>query len=261
MQTVKLLALGGCHIAGHGLKNQEDCFINAATTLLRKDGVEFIIKIIPNFLYKNSSAFIDAIKEFEPKIVLLQMGNYEFTPGLSRELKKVLRQKKIISTPKRTTSVASLSDSPGFVGRDNVPLIEYYMTRLTDPFKELINLFFPFSKRHSARFYSDIEVFIETMKKQSVEIIYLSALPTLGPFINRRRRLFNDKYFELCKHPNIKLIDTFSIIPRKPAYFQDSIHLGPKGHKCLADHLYPILKLHLSSSSTTVQVPIEQTVQ
>lgn len=241
MRTIKLLVLGGCHVSGYGLQKKEDCFIDIIVSSLEMDGVKFVKKTVPHFLYKNTQLLVDTVKEFQPELILFQMGNYEFTPVLGKEIKKVIGTKKKKATTSATKNDNQQYNDP-YVGKDFATPKEHFSSYIKDSFKEMVNLFFPFSKRHSARFLKDISSFINVIISFEIPIIYLSVLPTLSPFVNTRRKKFNKRHLTELQQKNIILIDTHYVIPRKRTYFQDTIHLNKNGHQVLAEYILPFLK-------------------
>lgn len=99
MKHHTFIAFGGCHISGYGAGNASS-FVN----YFSRDAKLKCINTTANFQIKRIQQVTNQIEQYNPGIILLQLGNHEFHASL----KKLFQNKKV---GKPNTSADSSADT------------------------------------------------------------------------------------------------------------------------------------------------------
>lgn len=213
VDSIKITIVGGCHVGGAFLDGQPSFvdIINKMfkpSSLIKKSG----------FQLKNVSQLEHLYSHYSSDIIILQLGNNEFNPGLNSLFP--IRKKNNDTTGRERKL---LTDQEKF-HRHNF-LFEKIIWFMS-PLRWL------YAISHNKRYLE--ELFLQIQNYGNKQFIVISPFPKTMQNYSRKqassyyRRLFG-------KLPNVAFIDSFNYIPSKKDYFNDMIHLNERGHQLLAE--------------------------
>ncbi len=239
MKNIKVLAIGGCHVAGFGLQDQRVGFVDLLISSVTSDQITVLKKIespvsLKKFLQKTNN-----IHEFSPDVLLIQLGNYEFTFGFKNQLYSSLNIKQ---DKKKVVTETSYSPHSS-CGTRTVSLSEYRKIWLKSWLKIGLNTFVSFINKNLQKKEAELGQFMNTLDQLNYNIILMSPLPVLDEFVQKTRdsasKVLRNHDF---KNQKIRYIDSKKLVPKKRMYFQDLYHLNEAGHFQVANKLQSIFQ-------------------
>ncbi|MBC9909142.1 SGNH/GDSL hydrolase family protein [Chitinophaga varians] len=248
MKNIKVLAIGGCHIAGYGLPNQKDNFVDVLISAVNSEEITFEKKTQEYVALKNFRQKTDNIHEFAPHILLIQLGNHEFTFSLKKELFSSLKLKKKKKVVRETSADTPPAAKAGMVSRP-----QYLKVVVKSWFKLAFDTLVSVTEKKLQVRKAELRQFIELLDQLNYDIILLSPFPVLDKFDQKTRRSAS-KVIEHHEFRNkkIRYINTHALVPQKRTYFQDPIHLNKEGHLRIANKLQSVFNelcgLHQSNT-------------
>lgn len=217
---------------------------------VNSEEVSFEKKTQGHVTLKNFIETTNNIHEFAPDILLVQLGNYEFSFSIKQELfsllkfkkKKVIR-KSSINTP--VTSKAGIVSPP-----------QYIKLLIKSWIKIALDASISLTKKKMQVRKAELKQLLDILDQLNYNIILLSPFPVLERFVQKKRgfanKILEDHEF---RNKKIRYVDTRSLVPQKRRYFQDSTHLNKEGHSRLANRLQSVFnelcELNQSHTVTT----------
>lgn len=108
LTAYKILFAGGCHVTGYPV-GAEFGFPKVALDFLENNGIHGDMKSLGPLPISHPERLVDLCNDYKPDVLVLQIGNYETTPGSIRDyLKKVIRWPSF-SPPKKGILPAKIS--------------------------------------------------------------------------------------------------------------------------------------------------------
>jgi hypothetical protein len=166
-----------------------------------------------------------AIKEHDPEMVLLQLGNYEFHASIRKIIKSKSKHK--------ASSSSSVAASPLIDQKPGQALI----VELPAPKKvSFINryfvmpLIFALHVRKNKKYFEEIKSIIKNNPGR--EFIMIAPLPCLKAtdnFIRTKAGVFMKRFLSDCS--NVNFINLHGRIPQDKRLFYDPYHFNAFGHK------------------------------
>lgn len=238
-----MIAIGGCHVAGFKV-GEENSFVN----VIAKSTGFILTHRAPQYQIKKTSGIREKINTCHPDVVLLQLGNHEFSASLEQILKKkdtdTTTQNEYTFPGKKEFSKKSLplpevSDrKAGFFLRNLLtPFIWGYLAYKN--FKHLKNI------RHIIK------------ENPGTQFIILSPIPCLNTADNYVRRKAA-RWFKwmFAGLPNVKFIDLFRYIAVDKRYFEDPAHLNATGHRILGRIISQYMKPYKKDSHQPLAIAV-----
>lgn len=237
MKNIKVLAIGGCHVVGYGLSNQKDNFVDVLISSVNSEEIIFEKKAQAHVSLKNFLQETDNIHQFAPDILLIQLGNYEFSPSIKQELFSSLKLKK---KEKKAVREAG-SDTQPSPKAEVVSQSQYIKVLVKSWFKIAFDTFAFVTKKKMKVRKTELKQLMTTLDQLNYNIILLSPFPVLDRFVQKTRRSAN-KVLENHEFRNkkIRYIDAHTLVPHKRTYFLDPNHLNKEGHSRIANKLQAV---------------------
>ena len=225
MKPGTFIAIGGCHVGGYGV-GEQNSFIN----YFSKDSKSECLNIFSNFQIKNIHSIDKIIKQHDPEVVLLQLGNYEFHASFKKLFLNKMSKK---SSQSSSGSLKNKNFSTSLANKINMPLPDKEQKSnniLSDCFTFLI---WRIIKKRNSVYLAQLKNIIASHPDR--KFIFLSPLPC----IKKNDRIIRSKGGKLFKmmfasFENITYVDLFSHLPPIKKYFKDSAHLNRSGHFLVA---------------------------
>ncbi|MGI4887384.1 MAG: SGNH/GDSL hydrolase family protein [Janthinobacterium lividum] len=232
MRAVKIAVMGGCHVAGWPIGPDR-----AFPALLEEALAGTLVMQTPNVQFVRLPEQLARLEAAHPSHVVLQLGNYEFSPSLRSILTQFKRELTKQSKVKRRNSGSSSSSSTKSpLGTIPAPLpsrIAYY-TRLVG-IGFLTATLWCLSTRHQQAFRA-LNAYMR--QHPATSFIMLSPFPCVDPVATRLRRwggwLLRQR---LAVLPNVQWLDSHQLLGNNNELFVDQLHLNEKGHQFLAQGL------------------------
>ena len=224
---MNIIVIGGCHSYSFGLDNKDLGY----TFLLSKNNVVDIVAPVTNksalqFFADNSSE----IKKYD--IVILQLGNYEYSISFKKIFKKDTNYIKssIISKDIIDKYRNNYTKSP--------KRILIYDSVLYYIFKVILSAYeFKFLKENKKIIEKIIS--LTTQKKT----IIIAPFPVKYKYLNLFRKLGQKVFFNICLKEKMSYIDTNELFENKELILlEDGFHLNEKGHLYIYEKLLEFIK-------------------
>jgi len=225
----RILFVGGCHIDGWRV-GLEKSFVSRAVAILGRAGVQYEFKKIARYIMKNPEYLIELNKKNNYDILVLQVGNYEFSP----DFKKKIRKKVTL------LDYFGKKNSYGIVSED---IIEehyaYYLdiyTRLKLLAKSIIVhiLGFPYFDKH--KLYKESQTLFGTIKSMGFfKVIVLSSFPCADFVQKEYRRKGNEILKDMAIKNGFMYLDVMQELQSYQNVYADIGHLNVKGHKLVGE--------------------------
>lgn len=213
--------------------------------------VSFEKKTQGHVTLKNFIETTNNIHEFAPDILLVQLGNYEFSFSIKQELSRSLKFKKKKKVARKSSNDSTASSKAGVVSQP-----QYLKLLVKSWFKIAFDTFSSVTRKKMQVRKAELKQLLEILDQLNYNIILLSPLPVLDNFVQKTRSSAN-KILENYKFRNkkIRYIDTHTLVPQKRRYFQDATHLNKEGHSQIANKLQSVFnelcELNQSHTVTT----------
>lgn len=227
----KILFVGGCHINGWHV-GMEKSFVSVALDMLATAGVQYEFKKTANYLMKNTEYLIELNKKNKYDILVLQVGNYEFSPYLKKNIIKKF-------------NLANLCDKKKSVGIVREDIIEEHYEYYPDIYTRLKMLTklkivhicnFPFFDKYEL--YKEAENLSQTIKTIGFsKVIVLSSFSCVE-FANKEYRRKGNKILkDVASKNNFAYLDVMQELQSYQDIYSDINHLNVKGHKLVGKML------------------------
>jgi lysophospholipase L1-like esterase len=221
----KVVAVGGCHI--HGYPVGIPGFMSFASRLLRREGVEHSCSLHGTLNLNSIPTIATILREQQPDVLIVQMGNYEFQSDLLR----------------RTRKLIGLSSSPK---HSKILMVEHRVAT-TDPYRifsptkiqrlklmakhvwvELFGRYLIDVATSSAR----AKKFFAWLSEQNTKhVVILSPLPAFDQTVQPLRKIGASLFRTLSRKYNFDYIDAMRLVGERKDFFFDNIHLNAYGHE------------------------------
>jgi hypothetical protein len=220
MKSLKIAAVGGCHIAGYGVST-EQTFPTVLADLL--DGE--IIGRVPYARFVDLPQHLGPLLAKQPSHLVMQFGNYEFSASWYR----LLRQFKVHRWAKKPLKEQS---STALTPNKSASLITYIQVATMSLLMTVLWLFSP----PHLRSFRTIKRYMQ--QYPTTAFIFLSPFPDLKPGDNILRRFGGWLLrHRLSSRPNLYWVDSHVLLRADQQLFVDSCHLNPRGHRALSHGL------------------------
>ncbi|RBL93822.1 SGNH/GDSL hydrolase family protein [Chitinophaga flava] len=236
MKITKIQVIGGCHIAGYGLQNQKDNFVDVLMSSVNSEQITFVKKTQAYVSLKKFFQEANNIHEFSPDILLIQLGNHEFTINLRAKLFSYLKIKQEKKVGGETSPAIPYPPGATVVSKP-----KYFKILVYSSLKLAFDSFLSFTKKNMQQREVELKQFIDILDQLNYNIILLPPLPSLDRFTQKSRKSAVDfiKNYDF-KNKKVRYIDSHALIPLKRTYFQDGVHLNKEGHMQVANKLQSI---------------------
>jgi hypothetical protein len=221
MKQVEIVVLGGCHVVGYPIGNNE-----AFPTLLGDLLQGKIVRQVPYLKFTHLPEQLPLLTELRPSHVVLQLGNYEFTASLRGLLQQYGYR---ISASKKPISDAALVAQQA--AHESLPAraIRYARVVLLGLLTVLLWLF---STQHR-RSFRVLNAYIKT--HPDIKFVFLSPFPCLQPADNAIRHLGSWLLrHRLVTQPNQHWVNSHQLLFPNKRLFVDGSHLNQCAHRVLA---------------------------
>ncbi|MBL7721850.1 MAG: SGNH/GDSL hydrolase family protein [Chitinophagaceae bacterium] len=238
-----MIAIGGCHVAGYKV-GEENSFVN----VIAKATGFILSHRAPQYQIKKTTGIREKINSCHPDVVLLQLGNHEFSASLEQILKKkdtdtttqneyTLPDKKEFSKKPLLLPVVSERKAVFFLRNIMTPFIWGYLAYKN--FKHLKNI------RHIIK------------ENPGTRFVILSPIPCLNTADNYiRRKAARWFKWTFAGLPNVKFIDLFRYIAVDKRYFEDPAHLNATGHRILGRIISQYIKPYKKDSHKPLAIAV-----
>ncbi|PZF71357.1 hypothetical protein [Taibaiella soli] len=224
-KPMKCLAIGGCHMEGYpiGFNNS---FIHKFSKRFTSD-----VHVEANFPLSHTYRISALIKEHDPGIVILQLGNFEFDASLKKTFDLWARKKRIPSAEQPKTNDRIVSQTGNFVHivSTTPPVTNNRFLSLLQwaclPPTILVRKYLVAGQMRSLK-----EI---TQQFPHIKFIVLTPLPVVKAtdnWIRKRAARYFKHYFKDLN--NVSVIDTHETL-KHPPVFADESHLNKIGHDLL----------------------------
>jgi hypothetical protein len=236
MRNPEIILLGGCHVAGY-LVGQENSFAAKLSGLLQGTIVGQVAGVRVVDLPKH----LGLVDEKQPTHVVLQLGNHEFSASLHLMQRQIIRALGGIPAgrePKAAASPSAESTSAEHQGQAMPPPSQLDGLRVV-ALSFLSTLLWVFAKK----FRHSIKVLNECMAHHPDTIfIFLSPFPC-RPAADNAMRNFGGWLLRHRLHdlPNRYWLDSHRLLHPDRELFSDPWHLNNQAHTALAYSLAGIL--------------------
>jgi len=244
MKTIKVLALGGCHIAGYPV-GEKYAFPQLFGRLLASEPGE----TVANIQLASLPQHLARVAEQRPSHVLLQLGNYECADSfrlLLRQLDSPALHKLSASSAWSDWSARSATSSSTTNGDDQTagagttagaPGWRQTLHRglRTAGLASLLLSLWVLGRRYRRAFAA-----LNACIAQNPDTVFLclTPFPSLNPTINTLRRLGGClMQRRLAAHPNLQWLDTHRLLRPARQLFADESHLNQAAHEVVAHAL------------------------
>lgn len=226
------LAIGGCHLEGYPI-GYTNSFIYNISKSFSKD-----VHVRANFPLSHIHKIAMLIERYNPSVVVLQLGNYEFDASLKKTL-QLWRKKRKTDVEKKAANATFKSELVTVSNKANASKtnITYSSTPV------LNNAFSSFFQWAWVPFVSAARTYLAadsikrlkqiTQQYPSIRFIMLTPLPlakAADNWVRKRAAAFYKKQFSGLK--NVTTLDTHSMLTNPPI-FVDPSHLNQVGHAIL----------------------------
>lgn len=221
MKQVEIVVLGGCHVVGYPIGNNE-----AFPTLLGDLLQGKIVRQVPYLKFTHLPEQLLLLTELRPSHVVLQLGNYEFTASLRGLLQQYgYRMADSKKPAAQATLAAQQAANESLLAR----AIRYVRVVLVGLLTVLLWLF---STRHRRSFRA-LNAYIKAHPE--IDFVFLSPFPCLQPADNTIRHLGSWLlHSRLAAQPNQHWVDSHQLLFPNKRLFVDGSHLNQCAHRVLA---------------------------
>jgi hypothetical protein len=235
MDYPKIILLGGCHVAGYPV-GQENAFSTKLSDLL--DGE--IVGQVARVRIIDLPQHLKLVEERKPTHVVLQLGNHEFSASVQLMLRQLTRALGRVPAPKKAgttqstssgSSSSSSSSSDSAPGQPLLPPGKFYRLRVVG-LSLLTLLLWLFGKqyRHSIKALNSCMAL-----NPDTTFVFLSPFPC-KPLADNDMRAFGGW---LLRHrvaalPNRYWLDSHQVLHADRDLFTDPWHLNAQAHTALA---------------------------
>jgi hypothetical protein len=233
MKAAEIVVLGGCHVVGWPIGPER-----AFPTLLAKELAGTIVMQKANLQFVHLPEQLAQLEATPPSHMVLQLGNYEFSPSLrtiiaqyKREFTKRPKVKGASSTGKSSSS--STHSTPEAIPASSPSRIAYYTRLIGIGF--LTATLWHLSKRHQQAFRA-LNAYMQ--RHPTTAFVMIFPFPCIDPAATRLRRwggwLMRRRVVAL---PNVQWLDSHQLLGNGNELFVDKLHLNEKGHQLLTQGL------------------------
>lgn len=217
MKSLKIAAVGGCHVAGYGV-NTDQAFPTVLANLLGSEALEGVA----HARFVDLPKHLPSLLERQPSHVVMQIGNYEFSASWYRLLRQ-FRLKRWAKKPPEEQESASLDYK-----RITTPAT-YLQVGVMSVLMTALWLFSPPHRR-------GFKVLKQCMAQYpATTFIFLSPLPDLNPADNLLRQFGGWLLrHRLPSQPNLHWVDSYTLLRADEQLFVDASHLNQQGHRALS---------------------------
>jgi hypothetical protein len=219
---LNITVIGGCHAIGHYI-GKEKGYVAVASNVLNEIGVNHRFETVVFKKINRLANYFDDEKVALPHILIIQLGNYEFSPALRADIQRLW--KKLFKKKKPSSSALPKSTRPMRFA-DFVPTKQFSFYQWI---KHLVNkaIFYRYLNRR--KWLRHIDRFFSSIKEQGINNVLVL---TPRPHINRVTNTYRNNGGELLRRKSeefgFHFIDMLSLIERK---FQgEHIFMIDEGH-------------------------------
>jgi lysophospholipase L1-like esterase len=237
-KPLRILVAGGCHVLGYPI-GDDHSFPVLLRRKLSSAGVMAEIAILPYVKLSHHGKVAAKCEEFEPDVLILQLGHFEMSRGLEDYLKPFLGIPARQGEPKVR---------PNFV-RNRTRL---YLKGL---FKRSLDALL----RHPLLDLKDIEQsfrsFFDGIRSRRPRlVILLSPLPCPDPLLRYYRQSALPMFQRVANEHGCEFADVLTGAPSiwqqrcgADGYYWDGMHLSSRGHEAVANALWTLIAPTLPS--------------
>ncbi|AWM34474.1 SGNH/GDSL hydrolase family protein [Hymenobacter nivis] len=232
MKTVEIIVMGGCHVVGWPIGPDR-----AFPKLLAEKLAGTLVMQIPNLQFVCLPEQLAKLEAAGPSLMVLQLGNYEFSPSLRSILAQFRREFTNRSETKKQRGGGQSSPS----AHSSLEMIPAPPRGRLARYTRLVGIGFltaalwHLSARHRRAFRA-LNAYVR--QHPTTSFVMVSPLPCIDPVATRLRRwggwLLRQRVAAL---PNVQWLDSYHLLGNSNDLFVDQLHLNEKGHQLLAHGL------------------------
>lgn len=255
---VEITVIGGCHVNGY-LVGKENSFVSVCSKILEGKGISNETSTHIHVNFKQSERISRICDESDADIIILQLGNYTFSPSLLNKLRKKWRKKRSESSSSSiyvsSNSHTSLAADINGVFR---PSFSFYLNQWI---KHIINccIFYQYLNKRKCIEFIDA-AFSAVKSSKASKVIVLSPLPTYNIITNKYRRIGGRWMQKKSAEYEFEFIDVFEAIEKwfgKRNFTLDEMHLRKDAHQFLGEIVADSLLSDINKRNT-IKVFLEE---
>jgi hypothetical protein len=230
LENIKIFAAGGCHVSGWPF-DEKSGFIARATEFLDQENFKCEYRILSPLPLSKPQSATRICEDFNPDILVLQLGNYESITNFKKFFNKKLG---INLNKKNKNSIVSSVPTHDFI-----PDFKWH---IKNNLKYIIDSLFFHKVVDLKEVENKLKIFFHTVSEQKIKnVIVLSPLPCKDLTVYKYREHINKMIKETAENFGFYFFDVLNFekqYSHSDYIFTDPIHLNKKGHEILGRFLY-----------------------
>ena len=237
--TMRIAFVGGCHVNGYGVGRNQG-FSSVAVKILETNGIRCETAVLGPLKLTRILGVAEMCKQFEPDILVLQMGHFELSPSL-------LWDSSGLGTPPSRSGLEPAPFGPDSVLR-KTPLWHFRMVG-----KEIVDRFSGRKLVNVRLFGEQLEYFVAQVAELRIpKVLVLGPLPCADTVLMYYRREASRAYADASLKNGFCFQDLLSGQTEED-YFADNRHLSKRGHtwlgKTVGAALLKLSQKHLATEA------------
>ncbi len=234
-EKARILIAGGCHVTGYPF-GERDSFSSKLGEMFRSSGSSVGIRTQGLINLRSSANVIACAEDFRPDILILQLANYETTPGVRAFIMRRFGAKYRAGSSSSATDVSPLDSA-----------FSRTKWRVKAYSKSLADTLTRHSLIDTPCVSALVESFLSSVSSMGLSsVLVMSPLPCMDPVINSYRRDLCPLFRDLSARFGFSYIDIFDVLdngatPRRH-FYHDGIHLTRAGHDAVAQAIFAELR-------------------
>lgn len=229
MNEPTIAVLGGCHVAGYALTD-EDAFPVLLARLLNGT----LVEQVANLQFIQLPKHLVLLEDLRPTHVVLQLGNYEFSASFRLLIRQFRRAFDLTppAKPNQSASQSASSNSSNIVSHA-VPCRNWLAEHIRVAGLGLLTATLWLTSAKHRRTFRALNESIA--RCPDITFILLSPFPCLEPAANTMRQ-FGGRLMRrrLRKQPNLCWLDSHQVLRADRELFVDQLHLNWEAHRMVA---------------------------